>query len=291
MKAYSKNKWLWALALAVLIGAAIYRLMPAGAETSSARVGKVTRADLVQRVTIAGTAEPLKSTFIAAPYDGYIKKIFVKLGSKVKDGDPLVSIAQSLQSSENVYPVRAPFSGSITQLLKNEGQYVKANDAKDYVLRIDDTSQMAIQASAPEIDFLKIQRGLGAVIKVSAILSRSYKGIVGDIAQSASSKEQWGQRSQVDYSLKVDIKDADEQIRPGMTAIVDIITGEKKAVLTLEHEFIYKEKENYYVVLKNGERRSIKVGLQNETAFEITDGLKEGDEVRQIDFAKLNETK
>jgi hypothetical protein len=60
-------------------------------------------------------------------------------------------------------------------------------------------------------------------------------------------------------------------------------------VLTLGHEFIQKENENYFVILKNGDRQNIKVGIQNESVFEILEGLNEEQEVQQVDFLKLIE--
>lgn len=275
-----------ALVLALVIG--IYFKLKSIDSGSGDRIGKVVREDLIQRVTIAGTVVPIRTTIVAAPYDGYIKRLFVKQGQKVHAGDPLLSIAQSLQAAENVFPIRAPFTGTVTQLIKNEGQFVKQNDSKEYIMRIDDFTKMYVNANAPEIDIVKIETDFEAVIKVSAILSRNYRGFVKEISQAATEKEQWG-RSQVEYVVKIEIKDADIQLKPGMTAVVDIITSKKDAVLTLGHEFIQKENDNYFVILKDGSKRNIKVGLQNETVFEITEGLAEGKEVQQVDFLKLIE--
>lgn len=259
------------------------------ANEPSDRVGKVVREDLVQRVTVAGTTEPIRTTIVAAPYDGYIKKIYVKLGQRVQAGDPIVSITQSIQSSESVFPIRAPFDGIVTQVLKNEGQFVKSSDNKEFIARLDDLSKMFIHANAPEIDVLKIRSGFEAVIKASAVLSKTYKGIVREISQAATVKEQWGSRSQVEYLIKIEVMDADENLKPGMTAVVDVLTNKKASVLTLQHEFIQKEGEDFFVVMKDSAKRAIKVGLQNEISFEITEGLNEGEEVLQIDFLKLIE--
>ena len=121
------------------------------------------------------------------------------------------------------------------------------------------------------------------------VITKSYKGIVREISQAPTPKEQWGGRSQVEYLVKIEILDSDAQLKPGMSSVVDIITNKKDNALTLGHEFIQKENENYFVVLKNGQRQNIKVGLQNESVFEILEGLSEGQEVQQVDFLKLIE--
>lgn len=285
----NKRNFLSALALVLVLAIGLYFKFKNSDASSADRTGKVVREGLVQRVTIAGTAEPVRTTIVAAPYDGYVQKLFVKQGQKVQAGDPLLSIAQSLQAAENVFPIRAPFSGTVTQLIKNEGQFAKQNDPKEYIMRIDDLTQMYVNANAPEIDVVKIRPDFEAVIKISAILSRTYRGIVKEISQAATQKERWGGRSQVEYVVKIEITDADTQLKPGMTAVVDIITNKKDSVLTLGHEFIQKENDDYFVVLKDGSKKNIKVGLQNETAFEITEGLAEGQEIQQVDFLKLIE--
>ncbi|CAN5564656.1 hypothetical protein BH10BDE1_BH10BDE1_29380 [soil metagenome] len=290
MSRSSKNRSRSAIGLIVLITvlSIVYFVRRNSGEPTD-RLGKVQREDLVQRVTVAGTTEPIRTTIVAAPYDGYIKKIYVKLGQKIRAGDPIVSITQSIQSSESVFPIRAPFDGVVTQVLKNEGQFVKSGDAKEFIARLDDLSKMFINANSPEIDVLKIKTGYEAVIKVSAVLAKKYKGVVREISQAATLKEQWGSRTQVEYLVKIEVTDADENLKPGMTAVVDILTNKKAAVLTLAHEFIQKDGEDYFVMMKDGSKRPIKVGLQNESSFEITEGLKEGDEVVQIDFLKLIE--
>ncbi|OFZ15735.1 MAG: hypothetical protein A2Z20_05220 [Bdellovibrionales bacterium RBG_16_40_8] len=249
-------------------------------------LGSVKKSDLIQRVTIAGVVVPNRKTIITAPYNGYIRKIFVKIGDRVKQGDPIVSIVQSLQSSDPVYPLRAPFPGTVVQVEKNEGEYIKEGDAKEFVVRIDDLEKLFVLTNAPEIDRVKIKAGQEAVIKASAILTRSYKGIIRELSLAAKEKEQWGQ-SQVEFPIRVEVLDQDQELSPGMSVVIDIITNKKENVLTLRHEFIHRENEKYFVILKNGKKRSIEVGIQNEEAFEIRDGLKEGEQVQQINFSTL----
>ena len=263
-----------------------------GGGSSSAKgkdgYGLVIKQDIMQRVTIAGTVTPLKKTIITAPYNGYVKKLFVKVGDKVNQGDPIVSVVQSLQSGDNPFPLRSPLTGTVVQIEKSEGEFVKEGDPKEFILRIDDSSKLYVIANAPEIDRVKVKAGQEAIIKASAILNRKYKGIIRELALAAREKEQWSRSQVVDFPIRIEIIDNDETIKAGMSVVIDVITAKKENVLTLRHEFIRRDNEKYFVVLSSGKRQDIAVGIQNEDGFEILSGLAEGDKIKQIDFSDLN---
>lgn len=286
MKNSSKKKWI-ALALVLAVGTGYYFFYPQKTVEVSQQTTIVKKGEILQRVTIAGVIEALKSTQVTAPYDGYVQKIFVKIGDKVKSGDPLVAISQTLQSSESVFPIRSPFTGTVVQVIKTEGQFVRQSTANDFIIRIDDVSRLFVNADVPEIDIVKVKQGQEAIIKASPILDKTYKGIVKDISLAATLQEAYNNRSQAEYRVKLEIVDIDDQLKPGMSTILDIIPAKKTDVLTVAHEYIDKQNDKYYVTLKNNERREIKVGMQNESIVEILSGLKEGDELKQVDFIGL----
>ena len=259
-----------------------------GASRKVLRPGVVKKMDLIQRVTIAGIVIPKRKTVIMAPYNGYIKNLYVKMGEQVKKGDPIVSVVQSLQSTDTVYPLRAPFPGKVVQVEKSEGEYVKEGDIKDFIVRIDDLSSLNVLANVSEMDMVKIKLSQEATLKISGIMNHSYHGKLIDLSLAAKEKEQWG-RSQVEFVVKVEISDPDDLIKPGMSSIMDIITNRKDRVLVLGHEFIEFKEDKYFVTMKDGSHREIEVGLQNEENFEIIKGIREGEEVKQIDFLSLNE--
>lgn len=279
-----KIKWIVLAVVLAGLGGWYYFKKSQGTTEISQQTIVVKRGELLQRVTIAGVIEALKSTQVSAPYDGYIQKIFVKIGDKVKDGDPIVSITQSLQANESVYPIRAPFSGTVVQIIKTEGQFVRQGTATDYIVRIDDVSKLYVKANVPEIDIVKIKKGQEAIIKASPILDKSYKGEVIDISLAATISENFNDRSQAEYLVKLQIVNPDEQLKPGMSAILDIIPAKKTDVLTVPHEYVNKNGNDYFVTLKNGTRKDITVGMQNESAVEILSGVNEGDELKQVDF-------
>ncbi len=288
MKNFS-NKKILLLALAFFVFGFLFYVLKPGSPSghSHSDTGQVIKQDIVQRVTIAGTVVPLRKTIVTAPYNGYVKKLFVKIGDVVKQGDPLVTIVQSLQSGDGSFPLRSPLNGRVAQIEKSEGEFVKEGDSSGFILRIDDSSKLSIIAYVPEIDRVKLKNNQEAVISASAILDKKYKGIIRDLSLAAREKDQWGRSQVVDFPLRIDITDSDETIRPGMSVVIDVITAKKEKVLTLRHEFIRRENEKYYVILSSGKRKDIQVGIQNEEGFEITGGITEADKIKQVDFSDL----
>lgn len=287
MNRSSLNKVLLLLGFAALFVAAI-AFWPKRKD-GGLTLGKVERKDLVQRVTIAGNVVPQRRTLVTAPYNGYVKQIFVSTGDQVKPGQPLVSVTQSLQSAEPVFPLRAPYAGTVVHVQKKEGENVKADDTNEYLLRIDDMSKLYVEASAPEIDRVKLVKGQETVIKASAVLDRSYKGVITDLSLAPKSGNN-NNNNQQEYPVRIEVTDSDKSLGPGMSVVVDIITAKREKVLTVRHEFVQRDEEgNYFLRLKTGEKKSIKVGLQNEESFEVTEGAEEGMELQQMDFSSLEQ--
>lgn len=280
---------LWIIVIAI-IAAGIYfapQLFPKP-ESHKNIIGTVKKADLEQRITFAGVITSKKRTIITAPYSGYIKELFVKIGDHVKKGDPVLSIAASLDSFEPVHPLRAPFAGVVSLIRKSQGEFVKENDAQDYVLRIDDLSKFFVEAKIPEIDRMKVAVGQEAIIKASAISNIPFHGVVQKVSLAPEEKNQgfsFGGKSQVEYPVLIAIKDNDDRLKPGLSAIVDVIAASKKQVLTLGHEFVHDENGQSFVILENGSKQEVKIGLKNDEAVEIIEGLQEGEHVQQIEFA------
>jgi multidrug efflux pump subunit AcrA (membrane-fusion protein) len=278
---------LWNKKILLLLAAAALILLTGwyflGANGSASdNTGVVVKGSLEQRVSIAGTVMPLRRTLVTAPYDGYVQKIYVKVGDEVKPNQPLVSVTQSLANPEPVFPLRAPYKGTVMNIQKREGENVKVGDTQEFLLRVDDLTKLYIDALAPEFDRLKLKKGQEAEVRASAIVDRSYKGIIRDL--TLAPREIPNSNLQ-QYPVRIELVERDEKIGPGMSAVVDIITDRRENVLTLPHEYVRKNPDgSYFVLLESGEKRPIKVGMQNEESFEITEGLSEGDRVQLTDF-------
>lgn len=249
--------------------------------------GKVRRQDLIQRVTISGQVYPKRRLDVKTPYTGYVRKLYVKIGERVKAGDPLITFSPSLGEGETNYPIRAAFNGVVTQVQSQEGEYLM-NGSPAIVVRVDDLSELYVQASVPELDVAKIRVGQEAKIKISSLLGEIFKGVITETALAAVDKgdDRWGSSSS-EYKIKVLIEAKESKLLPGMSALLDVITNKAENALVLSHEYIQQDDGRYFVTLASGEQKDITLGLQTEEAVEVKSGLNEGDRVRVIDFMSL----
>jgi multidrug efflux pump subunit AcrA (membrane-fusion protein) len=251
------------------------------------RLGMVRRTDLVQQVTVAGTVLPRRRTMFTAAFNGYVKDLFVQVGQRLKAGAPVVTVVSSLRGEEEAHPMRAPFAGTVVQVLKTEGEFVETGSANG-IVRIDDLSRLYLLSDVPEGDIDKIHLGQEAVVQVSGVANKTFHGIVREISLSAREKKEWNRSTEhVEFPVRLEIVDRDASLHPGMSAIVDIITDKRTKVLALRHEFVRKKDDHYLVTLSTGEKREVTVGMQNEEMFEIKGGLSEHDQVRMVDFISL----
>ena len=250
-------------------------------------LGAVKRMDLAQRVTISGQVWPKHRLDIKPPFNGYIQKLYVKIGDHLKRGDPLVTFSPSLSSGEVNYPVRAGFDGVVTQTQKGEGEYVtEQGDQNLLVVRFEDLSEMFVLGSVAELDIAKIKIGQEALIRVSSLAGETFTGVVREVGLSAKDKDKWGS-SATEFQIRVAFQAHDKRLLPGMSTVMDVVPEKRQNVLALPHEYVQEDDKGYFVTTENAEVKRIKVGLQTADAVEIVSGLNEGERVRVIDFLNL----
>lgn len=286
------KRWVGAwLALAGLTSAQA-AFSPFGAKDSAeANLTAPEKRDIESKVTTAGSIIPYRKTLFTPPYVGYLKKLHVKLGETVKEGAPVVTVAQSLRGGfDEANPLRAPFTGTVTQILRSEGEWVEAN-AQSAMVRLDDTSRLFLTCDVPETDVLKIKVGSRAKVKVNAVMDRTYEAIVREISLAAKDRRDGWSRNgdRVEFEVRMEIVDKDEALRPGLSALIDIITESRKSALSIPHEYLMKDGDKYLVTLSNGQKKEVKIGLKSDLFVEIISGLSANEKVKMVDFYSVKE--
>jgi multidrug efflux pump subunit AcrA (membrane-fusion protein) len=268
--------------------------LKSSSQGASGRTGKATIGNLEVKVTASGQVQPARRTTIKAPYTGFVQKLHVVLGQRIQAGQPLLRIGESseVDQAPQSFPMRAPFAGTIVELNVSEGQQVQANAGPDElksILTIEDLSSFEAAIEIAELDVSQMKVGMAAKIKIAALPDRVFQGKLSRLNLSARRESSWSS-SKVIFPAAIKFDEFDERLRPGMTALIDVIVTRREKTLILGHEFIQGDGEKFFVTKLDGKRADITLGAQNETHAEVLTGLADGDEVRLIDFINLRAT-
>lgn len=167
----------------------------------------------------------------------------------------------------------APFNGTITEISVMTGDMVSPGQT---AFRLDDLSKLFVDLDVSEIDIAQIQVGQAVQVTFDAIPEKEYAGVVSSIGLVGTVAQ-----SVVYFPVTVQLTDADAAVKPGMTAVANVIISQVEDVLQLPNRAIQSnEGERFVYVLRNNasEKVVIKVGMVSDTASEVlSDDLKEGD--------------
>jgi len=240
---------------------------------------KVELGEVEQVVALSGTVKPERETMILVPYSGYVRKLYVKVGSLVAKGDPLVAFSTSI-AEEAPFPLRAAYPGVVSQVLKGEGDYVVQGGAESKVLKYEDKSGMYIESDVPESDIAKIKVDQSARIRINALQGKEFKGTILQIFQSAREPDNSWDRKGGTFPIRIKILDPTAEVMNGLSSVVEIRIAEKQNVLRVPQEYLKRDGAGFAVQLKkNKEFQKVEVGLKSESFVELLKGVSLGDEI------------
>lgn len=172
--------------------------------------------------------------------------------------------------------LRAPFSGKITKVVPEIGDIISANQPIISLIG-DDNYQIKVNIS--ESDIAKVKINNTAKVTLDAY---SYDTVflakVIHIDLSATINDGVAR-----YSSIIKFNEKDDRIMPGMTANIDVLTSEKKNVITVPNRaIITKDNKKFVKVLKGKESvlTNIITGIRGSDGnTEVISGLKVGDQI------------
>ena len=133
--------------------------------------------------------------------------------------------------------ITAPISGVVTQINVEEGEIVisgrSAFASIPPIMTIADLSKMVVKVYVNEVDIGKVKVGQRAIVKVSTFPDRRYEGRVVEVSPSGQLRD-----NVIKFEVVVEILGSPPELRPGMTADVDIIVDERDDVLQLPIEAV-----------------------------------------------------
>ncbi|MFW5713331.1 MAG: efflux RND transporter periplasmic adaptor subunit [Brevefilum sp.] len=156
--------------------------------------------------------------------------------------------------------IESPFAGMVTVLNVQPGDIIQAGEQ---ALQIDDLSEMYLDVQISEVDIPLVQVGQTTGLVFDAYFETDFSGEVTQIAPV-------GQNVQgvVEYTVRINLLDGDERIKPGMTAAVDIVVDRKEDVFVVPNDAIVSiDGQEYVFVRRNGDFESVEVTLGSYSDF------------------------
>ncbi|MFV9504503.1 MAG: efflux RND transporter periplasmic adaptor subunit [Oscillochloridaceae bacterium umkhey_bin13] len=183
--------------------------------------------------------------------------------------------------------LRAPFAATIGRVDMRIGEPSGATA----IIAIVDLSSFHVDLPVDELDIAEVELGQAATIELDALPGQVVTGKVTSISPQATRSE----TGTTTYQVTVTLDAGSNGVRPGMTAVVSIITEEKPDVVLVPRRAVRSEGGQSFVLVPNpnlvpppaipgqtslpGDRRPVTLGISNSQFVEIVSGLNAGEEV------------
>lgn len=197
----------------------------------------------------------------------------VKNGPNQNDLAAAQARVDAAQATLNADHISAPFNGTVTQADPMPGDQVAAGKV---AFRVDDLSSLLVDVQVSEIDINNISVHQPVTLTFDAISGSTYHGEVTEVSQAGDIVS-----GSVNFTVTVKLTDADKQVKPGMTAAVNIIVNQIKDQLLVPNRAVrLVDGKRVVYILLNGKPQqvAITIGASSDTMSVVQGGnLREGD--------------
>jgi HlyD family secretion protein len=190
---------------------------------------------------------------------------------------------QNYQNEKSNYADRrvvSPIDGTVNEVnIKNGDDLSKLSSgtSREVPVIIGDLGTMKAQVEVSEVDIASVEIGQEATLTFNALDNFTATGKVEKMDSLGTLES-----GVVTYKVTIAFDSLDSRIRPEMNVSASIITDSKQNVIIVPVNAIKTEGKTYYVEIKNNgviERKTVEVGLENNSKAEIKSGINVGDTV------------
>ena len=243
-------------------------------------------------ISTTGTVLPKNRLAVKPPVNGRIESILVVEGEKVKKGQMLAWMSSTERAAlldaaqgqgedtlkywEEAYkPIAllSPIDGEVIVATTQPGQTVTTADA---VVVLSD--HLIVRAQVDETDIGKIKLQQGAFITLDAYPDTKIKATVEHIYYESQTVN-----NVTIYPVDIIPQEVTSSFRSGMNAAVDFMVQDKKDILVIPVDAVYKNGESYVLLKQPNSKEPVKVrvelGITDDKNIEVISGIKENDRI------------
>ena len=176
-----------------------------------------------------------------------------------------------LQASKAVadeYVIKARQNGRIYSLLKEEGELVNVQTP---IAVVGDAYQFILDLQVDEYDIGKIKIGQQVVLSLDSYKGQTFEAVIQKIEPIMNNQSR-------SFTVEASFITKPDNLYPNLNVEANIVTNFKQNALTVPRAYLLDEE---YVVLRNGEKRKVRVGLKDYERVEITEGLSKNDIIQK----------
>jgi HlyD family secretion protein len=194
-----------------------------------------------------------------------------ELVSRVESG------SQNLQQCE----IRATVSGLVIYkdvFFGSEKRKVQVGDQvwpNQPLIMLPDLSKLVVETQVRETDIYKVEKDQQVAISVDAYPELELRGRVDYIGTLAQEDDALSSGKYFTVTIVVD--EADQRLRPGMSARVELLVERLASAVYLPLEAVFERGGKHYCYLADGETREVLIGPSNENHIVIGTGVEEGE--------------
>jgi HlyD family secretion protein len=184
--------------------------------------------------------------------------------------------------------LKAPYSGIVVHGVNpRTGEKVKQGEIlfrRMPVAQLPDLSTMQVNMKISETDAQKLTPGMPARIRIPSIGTTEFPGRVARVDRVAKPIKRDSKVKKVEVTVQIDT--TADQIRPGLTAVTEVIVRRFHDVLAVPHECVFERDSVKVVYVKKKEKfeaRPIAVLFQDEDFLAAYGELADGDQLAMRD--------
>ncbi len=176
--------------------------------------------------------------------------------------------------------IRAPFPGTIASRHIELGALVGPGTP---AFRLVDLTRAVVSVGIPAREITRVRTGQAVAIQVPAVDLDLEGGLVTHVGPEPDPRTRA-------YPAEIEVANADGVLRSGMVARVDIIVGERGAVLVPEEAVVDDEPPHVFVIEDGRARRSdVALGRLVNGFYEARGGVEAGDHVATLGKQHLSD--
>lgn len=171
------------------------------------------------------------------------------------------------QATLNLARVSAPFAATITEANPLPGDQVSAGAT---AFRLDDLTSLLVDVEVSEVDINSVAVGQPATLSFDAILGKDYHGEVVEVAKAGTNVN-----GVVNFKVTIELTDADAEVKPGMTAAVNITVEQIDDVILIPNRAVrLLDGQRYIYLMVNGipQKTEVSLGASSDTMSVLVGG-------------------